>query len=76
MTCVKDVRQFLPLVNESHAPVREDEEAHEGDERVVPPQDDQVDRADEELRLAPKGEDGDEGVGGGLGELKTIKSQV
>ena len=61
------------MLAKSHSPVGEDEETHERDERVVPPEDDEVHRADEELRLTPQGEKGDKGVGGRLGKLKSAK---
>ena len=60
------------MLAKPHAPVGEDEEAHERDERVVPPQDNQLDQAYEELQLAPQVEQGDEGVGGRFWKLETI----
>ena len=48
MRALSEICQSIPGKKKSHAPVGEYEQAHEGDERVVPPQDDRVDRADEE----------------------------
>ena len=67
------IEWHFPLLAKPHAPVGEDEEAHERDERVVPPQDDEVDRTDEELRLTPQREQGDEGVGGWFRKLKSME---
>ncbi len=51
------------MAEEAHEVFEYEEQVHQGNQRLITPQDYSVDNTDDELGQAPGGEDGDEGIG-------------
>ena len=63
LSCCLSVKCLVPGNVETEGPLRENQQTHEGDERVVSPQDCNEHRAHDQLRNSPIGKHEDDEVG-------------